>query len=271
MEEFKEGQRIIAVKQGIDMGQPMGSKTDREHYDYEVGWKGTVGEYVEYDGYTVTFDNGRVIIGPNVHNFELIEDDISVGDTVLIVKNNGPSGYDEYVGQTRKVVEFNEHFRRYALDGIYCASDCFALWTKDELRKVEEEAMKFKVGTKVMAWNSGDAKEFVNGKFCIPDDIVFEECKRGVAIYEVTNVDPCIIRRISDNRVFFVQQRSLKAYTPEPKFKRGDWVNYNDQYYRVSSSSTVGDKVRYSVTMSIDRYSVGAGITAFEDNIKAIQ
>lgn len=81
-----------------------------------------------------------------------------------------------------------------------------------------------------------------------------------------------IIRRISDNRVFFVQQQFLKPYVSKPKFNRGDFVEYDSQYWRVIVSKTIGSIIFYDLTQLPKRYEdYTANKHVPEESLKEVQ
>ena len=88
MSDFKVGDKIIAIKNGIDYG--CNSYKEIEHiYDYEKGWIGVIMDMVNQLSINVEFNNGRTMVSCNGCNFELLEEkqmEFKVGDLVEITK-----------------------------------------------------------------------------------------------------------------------------------------------------------------------------------------
>lgn len=241
MNMFKVGQRVQCIHSGFNVNK---------------GDKGTVlaefGRIKLDSGYTGWWYHWR---------FEEIKEECSMkpGDTVR-VKNctgsterfNGMIG--KYLGSEGGRDGFN-----HQVSFVPTEESCGYVFADNELEVVPY------VGTKVIVLDGSYSYEFVDGKVTH----VYGEINKG--IYKIIAVDlklptnrkeqseaissinDTIIRRISDGRVFFTQQRFLKEYVA---FKRGDFVVYNDEYKRVSVVTYEGGEYMYGITNDVSRYNV---------------
>lgn len=329
--EFKVNDRVVAMKHGNHW---IGGGSFR----YRKGDKGTVIDIIGAQ-VTLRMDNGDEYIGVSQHKFELLQEELKVGDEVEIIANKVFTNGDKFIG-TQTTIERITNTGTYVLKGVDLEGICSDTpWFKSELRKINKEAkktMKFKVGdTLEVIDNSGDsmaklgdrcnvvgfdgdciivkttdgrkyemyprrfrlvkeeqsmpkftvgskvilttigssagAMEFKDGTLT-PSSAVKYEAGTGttIAVYEITGEvnGTTIIRRISDGRVFFVRPQFLKEYIVEPKFKRGDFVVYLNEYFRVSSSEILRDRVNYVVTQTLGSFNNGSGVIVGEDELQ---
>jgi hypothetical protein len=68
--EFKVGQRVVAVANGVTYGE---NSTNDYCHNYGVGWKGTVITQKASGALSINFDNGRVIKGCDESNYGIEE------------------------------------------------------------------------------------------------------------------------------------------------------------------------------------------------------
>lgn len=212
---------------------------------------------------------------------------LSVGDRVETVN---PCNPNINAGSKGTVIEFQGRDSMEYITVRFDHNNEEHTWAKRRFKKINESEDKsmLTVGSKVLWDDKSYALEMDNGtlKGVVPKGY------RGVdkEIYEITmtaqqlpgsddyagrpQTNDTIIRRISDGRVFFVQQRFLQEYVATPKFKRGDWVEYRGQYYRVVLSKVNNGKVSYEMTQFQSTYSKNderIGCTVTEDEIKEVQ
>ena len=284
--EFQVGQRVIAVSNGVDYGRTY-TNMDYNH-NYEVGWEGTVVELPHQGSLSIRFDNGRVIHGCMNSKFKEAEETVKfrVGDKVKVAKLNkeASGGKCIHIGDTTKIARVDSDSEKFP----YKLKDIEDYWfSADELEliepKEEQSVSKFAVGSKVIVGDGSYSMELVDGKPV--NTYGYRDELKGGKVFEVTAVNlvlpskshfrnkdlkpnDTIIRRISDGRVFFVQQRFLKEYVPEPKFKRGDWVIYGAGYYRVSFSKVKDGKVTYRITQYPYDFNGNGGGKVSEDELR---
>jgi len=274
---FKEGQRLIAVANGVDFGKPNASYSWTEQiHDYAVGWKGTMG-----DNNVITFDNGRAIRGCDHRSFDELKEETKMikGDKVKVSgctgckeKFNGKTG--EYI---EKVEDLSLAHHRICFDDT--GKSCGYIFTDNELTVVPK-ATVLGVGSKVTCVDGSYSMEFTDGTLKDTGDMrehIYEITEMGLrlpaSILFSPQTNDTIIRRISDGKVFFVQQRFLKEFVAVPKFKRGDWVQYDNGYYKVVSSKTKDSEVSYKVTQIPQVYDENDGkfgVTAKESELSEV-
>jgi len=142
----------------------------------------------------------------------------------------------------------------------------------------ESEKSMLTVGSKVTSRDGSYSYEFVNGELKESwSGLVTLDGKQ--CIYEITGINltlpgrceesnDTIIRRISDGKVFFVQQRFLKEYIAEPKFKRGQVVATNREYCRIVKVNNDGT---YDISYFTEEYiGDGYGTKKVEDELKEV-
>jgi hypothetical protein len=203
---------------------------------------------------------------------------MNIGDTVLIKgcedateEYNGRTG--KYLGVFDNVFKGSRFVNLVSFDGT--DEDCGYLFADSELEVVPSITIGDKV-TVTCIGSYANAMEFKDGTLTPSLSVKFEVgTGTDIAIYEVTGFigNDTIIRRISDGRVFFVQQRFLKAYVAVPKFKRGDFVTAKGRpYYRVFKVFPMAnDEFTYGITAYPDTYKHSDGnVIAGESELVAV-
>ena len=151
----------------------------------------------------------------------------------------------------------------YQVSFVPTGESCGYVFADNELEVVPQ----LTVGSKVTVIDCSYCCEFVDG------NVITVHCgEPNKGVHEITEVgkvlpasdqdaydktlqfNDTIIRRISDGRVFFTQQRFLKEYVAQPKFKCGDFVVYIDKYYRITK---VHDDLTYELSIMVGRYNEG--------------
>ena len=265
---FKEGQRVIAVDNGYNYGSSADLRGPLLTHDYAIGWKGTFGE-----NRIITFDNGRAIQGCDGYNFEELKEETTMnkGDKVKISGCTGLT--EEFNGKTGEYLGVHDgwgstYINLVCFDGS--GKDCGLLFADSELTLVTELGIGSKVIMATIGSNAS-AMEFKDGTLT-PSFAVKYEAGIGttIAVYEITGVvgDQTIIKRISDGKVFFVQQRFLKEYVaPKPKFSVGQIVERGSGYARIAK---VNQDLTYIITENPERYKDGSAfVVAKESEFKA--
>lgn len=205
--------------------------------------------------------------------------EFKVGDTVEVIDNSG----DSYavVGDRGKVLEIGESLGGTLVTVRTTDGREYSMYPRRfKLIKEEQSIPRFSVGSKVIVADGSYSMEFLDGKVADNNCAYSQEPCEVTAVntqlptwtgkYSNCGTNDTIIRRISDGRVFFVQQRFLKEYVPEPKFKRGDFVikGCRGGFYRVSSSKVMDGKVIYYITQYLDTFNDGDGLMAYEDELR---
>lgn len=286
---FKVGQRVIAVANGFNYGGSDDPRGSLFNHDYAIGWKGTMG-----DDNAITFDNGRVIRGCDNNSLELINESeeetmetnairgqatqYKVGTKVEIVHLREPKNYpSDFIGKQGIITEIrSDTWGRYPayieIPGTNFAN--YLNWYAEDEFKVIPETPQLAVGSKVTCVDGSYSYGFVDGKM----SHIVGDINKGV--HEITAVNmklpsgyngehnDTIIRRISDGKVYFVRQEFLKKYVALPKFKRGDYIEYCSEYFRIAK---VNDDGTYVITSSPSRYDDGsASIVAKESELSEV-
>lgn len=193
-----------------------------------------------------------------------------VGDNVRIVRNADPKGFpmkSRYIGETFTITKMAKDYPRGT--GIWDSSKtdnvCYFAWYEDEL------VPEFAVGSKVTLVDNNDALWLHNGAMesvAIGSDTVFKVTDVSEELQRI------IIVSLDTSNTYFVNQRFLKECVATPKFKRGDFVEYDNGYLRILKVNTGNSKVTYDITSVPSKYNneeqaYYKGIT--EDNLKEVQ
>lgn len=189
--EFKAGQRVIAVANGLDYGRLSNYYGEGiEVHNYSIGYKGTV-QSVHYDSLDIDFDGQRIIKG--------------------------------------------------------CSSSSFMLL--DEFPMDYKEAFKVMIDGKTVEDEEGVLLKFVAPKFYYkyPSDTGFSDVS-GVP-WDSTK---------------------FREYTPKPKFKQGQIVEYEgNEYVRIAK---VNNDLTYVITGIPNIYNDGTAFRVVsEDGLKEVQ
>jgi co-chaperonin GroES (HSP10) len=254
---FKEGQRIIAVANGFDYGCSVDSRGSSYTHDYAIGWKGTMGE-----SNIITFDNGRVIQGCDQHNFEELKEETKMkpGDTVLVkgckgmmLKFNGKTGI---IVENENDIIISEFPYRICFDGT--GISCGYLFADSELELIDEYPMDCGAAFKALI----DGKMVIDSEGSVLSfnkDIMRFQCRTDGGYVNVSTLP---------NDVKF------KEYVATPKFKRGDFVEVDGKYLRISQVDTKHDPCRiiYGLTSNPVAFGESFGsIYRDEEDIKEVQ
>lgn len=259
--EFKVNDRVVAVDNGYNFGRRADPRGSLVTHDYAIGWKGTVTtEESTESEWVITFDNGRVIKGCSKGNFELAKEEQTMnnlafqakpGDTVKVKGCTGET--KKFNGETGKYLKTPYPMERYChtvcFDGT--GKSCGWLFADHKLEVVPQ----FAVGDKVMVTDGSYSMEFANGETKFSGNIVDNGATKYIYEITATNLvlptdddeefNDTIIRRISDGRVFFVQQRFLKEYVAVPKFHKDQIVVYQGIFFKVLK---VDDGLLYTIS-----------------------
>jgi len=279
---FTTGQRVIAIADGYEVNKPKIGPDSKLYFNYEIGWKATIrhneGQHGEIRQMFI-FDNGRVIDGCSSSNFEILEEvktmgKFTAGQKVKVVRAMGITAkFNGQIGKFLGIISDSSHSPFINKISFNTNGDSCGYLFADKELEVVKEILPLVVGSKVIWDDTSYSMELANNGLT---DYQGGGC-RGVdkEAYVITatglglpgaascmgpQTNDTIIKRISDNRVFFVKLRFLKEFVAPvvpPKFKRGDFVIRNGSFYRIAKVTGA----TYTITQEIENYGGCEGVT----------
>lgn len=176
-----------------------------------------------------------------------------VGDNVRIVKNKGGIELNVFIGFEGRVTEIDDN-ERCVVAGIHWDYDVY--WFPDELELIDEHSMNYTTAFKALIDGKMVEDEYGYVIRFNKDTMRFQY--RTEAFAEFTDISA------------MTNDGKYKEYVATPKFKRGDIVEYDDEYARVFK---INDDKTYDITMQPSRYANGNIVIQgkSEEELKEVQ